>query len=54
MTNEQIERRIERKIDVADACLMTRAITQAEYDRRVREIHRWADSAFAAMREPAQ
>ncbi len=46
LTEDQIEIRVEAHIDRADRAFMERKITQAEYDRRVTEISRWADAQY--------
>ena len=43
MTEEQIERRVESYMNAADKALMRGSMTQAEYDKHVKAIHRWAD-----------
>jgi hypothetical protein len=46
MTEEQIERAVERKVDNLDARFMATGstMTQAEYDAASAEILRWADN----------
>jgi hypothetical protein len=44
MTEEQIERIAERKMDQLDAKLMNGKLSQAEYDAAVKELSRWLDS----------
>jgi hypothetical protein len=42
MTEEQIERRVERAMDRLDARLMSGRLSQAEYDREVVALDKWA------------
>jgi hypothetical protein len=44
MTEEQIERIAERKMDQLDAKLLNGKLSQAEYDAAVKELDRWLDS----------
>lgn len=44
MTEDQIERKVEAQTDALDRALMSGRLTQAEYDRRMAELSRWADS----------
>jgi cytochrome c peroxidase len=44
MTEEQIERRVERMMDALDAQLMNSALTQSEYDNNVRDLNAWAEA----------
>ncbi len=46
MTEDQIERAVERKTDGLDARFMARKLTQAEYDAEHRAIARWADTQY--------
>ena len=43
MTEEQIERSVERKFDSLDRRLMAGTLTQEEYNREAERIRRWAD-----------
>jgi hypothetical protein len=47
MTEDQIERRVERMMDALDAQLMSGALTQREYDNNVRDLDAWAEAKFA-------
>jgi hypothetical protein len=47
MTEDQIERRVERMMDALDAQLMNGALTQREYDSNVRDLNAWAEAKFA-------
>ena len=42
MTEDQIEREVERRMDALDARLMRGAISQHDYDREVHLLNRWA------------
>jgi hypothetical protein len=44
MTEDQIERRVERMMDALDAQLMSGALTQGEYDSNVRDLDAWAEA----------
>jgi uncharacterized membrane protein len=46
MTEDQIERKVERTTDFIDAQFMAGKLTQDEYDRKMRELSRWADSLY--------
>ena len=48
MTENQIELRVERAMDSLDRVFLAGKVTQAEYDSRVRELSRWADSQYIA------
>jgi hypothetical protein len=50
MTAEQAERKIENKTNAADAALMSGRMSQAEYDRHMRAINRWAEQLFNKAR----
>lgn len=50
MTPDQIERTAERRMDALDARLMRGALTQSEYDREVRALHRWTERQHNAQR----
>jgi hypothetical protein len=47
MTEEQIERAVERATDRLDARLMNGTLTQAEYDAAIKELSDWADKAYS-------
>lgn len=44
MTEDQIERAVEKKCDWIDGLLISGQIDQQNYDARVRAIDRWADN----------
>jgi len=46
MTEDQIERTVERKFNSLDAKFMAGAMTQAEYDLAASEINKWADKEY--------
>jgi hypothetical protein len=50
MTEEQIERKVERAMDALDARLMGNRLSQAEYDAQVRELNKWAEAQYAKVR----
>jgi len=47
MTEDQIERAVERKVDRLDALFMTTDLTQAEYDAAQKEVQAWADREYS-------
>ncbi len=49
LTTEQIERRAERAMDRLDRGLMTGIMTQAEYDREVSILDKWAQAQYDAQ-----
>jgi hypothetical protein len=53
MTEEQIERSVERRVDSADRALMNGHLSQAEYDAHMADINRWADAQYAASKAEA-
>lgn len=46
MTEEQIERRVERMVDELDRLYLTTAMTAAVYRERLRAIDAWAERAL--------
>jgi hypothetical protein len=51
MTEEQIERAVQRKFDSLDARFMAdNSMTQAEYHARAADIFRWADIEYRFRR----
>ena len=50
MTEDQIERHVERHMNSLDAQLMNGSLTQAEYDQAVRALDRWAQAQYNAHR----
>lgn len=52
MTEEQIERAVERKVDELDARFMRTGstMTQEQYNERQSEITRWAEHAYRVRR----
>jgi hypothetical protein len=46
MTEDQIERRVERYIDHLDRVFMAGEMTQDNYDKAMREILDWADIQY--------
>jgi len=51
MTEQQIERTVERRLDTLDARLMAGEITQDEYERESQAIGLWADLHYQASFE---
>ena len=50
MTEEQIERAVERKFDALDARLMAGSLSQEEYDKASAGITAWADREYRFRR----
>ena len=52
MTEDQIERRVEKSIDRLDKAFMSdhNVMTQEEYDQEVRFIDNWAQVQYKALR----
>jgi len=46
MTEHQIERAVERRIDTLDAAFLDGWYTQNEYDRHMAAIRAWADEQY--------
>ena len=46
MTEEQIERRVERMMDHLDRVFMAGQIDQKTYDLGVRDLHEWAEAKY--------
>jgi len=46
MTEEQIERAVEWKVDVLDKRLMDGSLSQEEYDNEMKRIRAWADYQY--------
>jgi hypothetical protein len=44
MTEEQIERRVEKMTDSLDRQLMAGALSQKDYDAAMKELAAWADA----------
>lgn len=47
MTEEQIERRVERMTDHLDRLLMNGDMPQKDYDAAMRDLAQWADAKYA-------
>ena len=45
LTEDQIERAVQTKVDSADAAFLRGDMTQERYDARMKEIDRWAEQA---------
>ena len=46
MSDEQIERMVEGRVNRLDALFMAKGITQAEYDAEQRDIQEWAERRY--------
>jgi hypothetical protein len=46
MTEEQIERRVEKQTDRIDRYFMNGDITREEYDERIKELSAWAEKQY--------
>jgi hypothetical protein len=44
VTEDQIERKVERFIDHMDRILLAGLMSQEDYDKGIREIHAWAEA----------
>lgn len=47
MTEDQIERAVERKVDSLDRMFMSTDMTQDAYDKAMKDIHAWAEAQYA-------
>lgn len=52
MTEDQIERAVERKTDALDAAFLRGSLTQAEYDLECKRIADWAELQYRQRRTP--
>lgn len=50
MTEDQIERKVERYIDHLDRVFLNGDMTQDNYDKAIREIHEWAETKYRETR----
>jgi hypothetical protein len=46
MTEDQIERRVERIMDTLDARLMSGSLSQSDYDQEVKRLRAWAERQY--------
>jgi hypothetical protein len=46
MTADQIERRVERRMDLLDRHFLAGRLTQAEYDSEVKALNKWAEKQY--------
>ena len=46
MTEDHIERTVERRINELDRAFMNGALSQEEYDRRITKIDQWASQQY--------
>lgn len=51
MSEEEIERSVESKMNALDRKFMNTAMTQAEYDAEVRKINEWAENEYRTLRK---
>jgi hypothetical protein len=49
MTEDQIERQVERMMDHLDQVFLSSSMTQDEYDTKVKEINVWAENQYTVM-----
>jgi hypothetical protein len=47
LTEEQIERRVERMVDYLDRLFMSGALSDHDYNAAMRDLNRWADAKYA-------
>jgi hypothetical protein len=50
MTEEQIERRVERMVDHLDRLLLSGQMTQGDYDAAMRSLDQWAERKLTVAR----
>jgi hypothetical protein len=50
LTEDQIERRVESRMNSLDARLMNGSLTQAEYDKETHALNQWAEAQYNARR----
>lgn len=50
MTEDQIERRVERIMDSLDARLMSGCLSQSDYDQEVKRLRAWAERQYQESR----
>jgi hypothetical protein len=50
MTEEQIERTAERRMNMLDRNLLVGNITQAQYDQLVQDLDDWSKEEYAKLR----
>ena len=46
LTEDQIERRVEKMIDYLDRMFMAGKMTQADYDKRIADTNKWAEAKY--------
>ena len=55
MTEDQIERTVERRMNALDYQLITKnTLTQAQYDIEVKKLNEWAELQYAKLNKPAK
>lgn len=50
LTEEQIERSVQRRVDALDGVFLTTGMSQSEYDERLRRIDVWAEQQYRFVR----
>ncbi len=50
-TEEQIDKRIERTMDVLDKQYLSGDLTEAHYQFHLTQLNRWADAQYAILRK---
>lgn len=50
MTEDQIERRVERMMNHLDRVFLNGDISQSDYNKAVKDLSHWADSQYLANR----
>lgn len=46
MTEDQIERRVEARVDLLDSLLISGRLTQAEYAEEMKRLNDWAEEQY--------
>jgi hypothetical protein len=50
MTEDQIERHVERMVDRLDRRFLNSSMSQAEYDSEMKQVSLWADAEYRFIR----
>ena len=53
MTEEQIERRVEMRVDLLDSLLMSGVLTWAEYNKEMKRLNDWAEEQYRILSREA-
>ena len=51
MTDEQIERRVEKMVDHLDRVFLASDMSQADYDKAMADAHKWAEGKRAEQKK---